>query len=122
VAGSAGFNVWNSCDSVIFHISVAEGTVQTGCFFMVNMIEQDRLIHRGPRKNRENRKEDSLRLDLKPVKSDYAQQENQDNSSSYEDPFFHSISMLFDEERICQEKIRRALGFIELMGLLSLLG
>jgi len=48
VAGSTEFDVWYSCSAVSFHIPMAEGTVQTDSFFVMNMIEKNGLIHRYP--------------------------------------------------------------------------
>jgi hypothetical protein len=51
MAGSAEFDIWYPCSSVPFHIPVAEGTVQTDSFFVMDMIEEDGLIDRYPSKN-----------------------------------------------------------------------
>jgi hypothetical protein len=48
VAGSAEFDIGYSCSAVPFRIPVAEGTVQTDCFFVMDMIEKNGLIDRYP--------------------------------------------------------------------------
>jgi hypothetical protein len=48
MAGSTEFDIWNPSSAVPFHVPVAEGTVQTDCFFVMNMIEKDGLIDRHP--------------------------------------------------------------------------
>jgi len=90
VTGPADLNIGNPGDALPFHIAMAKGAAQIGCLFMMNMIEQDGLVHGGPCKGWKKRKEDALRLNLKPVKSDDTQQENQDDSSRCNDPFLHN--------------------------------
>ena len=51
MTGSTEFNVWNPCNTIPFDIAVAECTVQMGYFFVVDMIEKDRLIDRFPGKD-----------------------------------------------------------------------
>jgi hypothetical protein len=62
VAGSANFDVWNSCCAVFLNISMAKGTVQFGHFLMMNMIEADGLVDGDLRKNREDRVKDAKSL------------------------------------------------------------
>jgi hypothetical protein len=67
MAGSTEFDIWYPCSSVPFHIPVAEGTVQTDCFFVMNMIEKDGLIYRHPAINGKDGEEDFFGLDLKSI-------------------------------------------------------
>jgi hypothetical protein len=46
---------------------VAEGTVQTDCFFVMNMIEKNGLIDRYPGIDGKDREEDLFGLDLKSM-------------------------------------------------------
>jgi hypothetical protein len=48
MAGATEFDIRNPGSAVSFHIPVAEGTVQTDGFFMMNMIEKNGLIDRYP--------------------------------------------------------------------------
>jgi hypothetical protein len=67
MAGSAEFDIWYPCSSVPFHIPVAEGTVQTDSFFVMDMIEEDGLIDRYPSKNGKDGEEDLFGLDPKSM-------------------------------------------------------
>ena len=67
MTGSTELNVWNSSDTVPFDIAVAERTVQMGYFFVMNMIEKDRLIDRFPREDWKDREENTFGLDLKSM-------------------------------------------------------
>jgi hypothetical protein len=80
VTGPTEFNVWNSCSAVPFHITVAEGTVQTDCFFVMNVIEEDGLINRNPSINWKDRKEDAFGLNLKSMVGNSGKKENKENS------------------------------------------
>jgi hypothetical protein len=48
MAGATEFDIWYSCGSVPLYIPVAEGTVQTDCFFVMNVIEKNGLINGYP--------------------------------------------------------------------------
>jgi len=67
VTGSTKFNVWNPCGTIPFDIAVTERTVQIDFLFVNKMIEKDGLIDRFPRKDREDREEDSFGLNLKSM-------------------------------------------------------
>jgi hypothetical protein len=44
MTGSTELNVWNPCNTISLYIAMAEGTVQTDRFFVVDMIEENGLI------------------------------------------------------------------------------
>jgi hypothetical protein len=67
MAGSTELDIWDSCSSVPFHISVAEGTVQADSFFVMNMIEKYGLIDGYPSINGKDGKEDLFGLDPKSM-------------------------------------------------------
>jgi hypothetical protein len=48
VARATEFDIWYSSSAVPFHIPVAKGTVQTDCFFVMNMIKKNGLIDGDP--------------------------------------------------------------------------
>jgi hypothetical protein len=54
MAGLTELNIWNPCHTIPFGITMAESTVQMGYFLMMNVVEEDRLIDRFPREDRED--------------------------------------------------------------------
>lgn len=91
MTGSTELNIWNPCDTIPFDIAVAEGTVQMGCFFVVNMIEEDGLIDRFPRKDWKDWKEDTFGPNLESVVGNNDNKENQDNwNEKAKEPFHNS--------------------------------
>jgi hypothetical protein len=70
---------------------VAKRTAQIGRLFVMDMVEQDGLVHRGPCEDWKKREEDLFRLNLKPVKGDDTQQKNQDDSGKDDGPFLHNF-------------------------------
>lgn len=64
----------------MFYVTVAEGTIQISCFFVMNMIEEDGLIDRYPAINGENGEEDLFGLYLKSMVGNSGKKENKDNS------------------------------------------
>jgi hypothetical protein len=81
VAGSAEFDVGYSCGAIPFDIPVAKSAVQTSCFFVMNMIEENGLIDRNPGINWKDRKEEAFRLNLKSMVGNRGKKENKNNSS-----------------------------------------
>jgi hypothetical protein len=88
MTGPAEFDIGNPGHPVLFHIAVAEGAIQLGNFFMMDVIEEDRLIDRRPGENREQEEKDLLRFDLKPVVSnDGKKKDDEDGKKNNEFPF-----------------------------------
>jgi hypothetical protein len=48
MASATEFDIRNPSSAVPFHIPVAEGTVQTDCFLVMNMIKKNGLIDGNP--------------------------------------------------------------------------
>jgi hypothetical protein len=65
MTSSTEFNVWNSCSTIPFHITMTESAVQFNGFFVMDMIKQDWLIHGYPTENGEDGIEE--RCCLKPI-------------------------------------------------------
>src|SRR3990172_11858041 len=91
VTSPADFNIWNPGNALPFHITVAKRTAQIGRLFVVDMVEQDGLIHRHPCEGWKKGEEDPFRLNLKPVKGDDTQQKNQADSGKDDGPFLHNF-------------------------------
>jgi hypothetical protein len=81
MAGSTEFDIRNPSSAVSFDITVAKGAVQTDCFFVMNMIEQDGLINGYPSINGKDREEDLFGLDLKSMVGNDSKKEDKNNSS-----------------------------------------
>jgi hypothetical protein len=79
VAGATEFDIGYSCSAVPFHIPVAESTVQTDCFFVMNMIEKNGLIDRYPSIDRKDREENLFGLDLKSMVGNDGKEENENH-------------------------------------------
>jgi len=80
VASSTEFNIGNPCRPIPLCISMAEGAVQINCLFVMDMIEENRLVDRGPRKNWENGEEDAFCLDPKSMVGNDSKKEKEDNN------------------------------------------
>jgi hypothetical protein len=85
---------------------MAKVAVQLGDFFMVNMIEADRLINGCASKDWEDRKDERFRLDSEAIPRNGCEKKNQDNRHEKANLLFHLFS-LFVSPRICQVKIGR---------------
>jgi hypothetical protein len=104
MTGPTEFDVWNPCNPIPFHISVAESTVQIGGFLMMDMIEKNGLIDRYPSINWKNSIEDAFGLNLISMVGNNGKKENQnDNKKNTKEPL-HNTN-LYLSLRICQEKI-----------------
>jgi len=79
VAGSTELDIWYSCSAIPFHIPVAEGTVQTDCFFVMNVIKKNGLINGYPSINGKDREEDLFGLDLKSMVGNDGKNENENH-------------------------------------------
>jgi len=58
---------------------MAEGTVQTDCFFVMNMIKKNGLINRNPSVNWKDRKEDAFGLNPKSIVGNDGKEENENH-------------------------------------------
>jgi len=54
MASPAEFDVWNACGAIPFNKPVAEETVEFSDLFMMDMIEEDRLVQGHPAENRKD--------------------------------------------------------------------
>jgi hypothetical protein len=81
MTGSTELNVWNPCGTISFDIAVTECAIQIGCLFVVDMIEKDGLIDRFPRKDREDREEDTFGLNLKSMVGNNGKKKKQNDSN-----------------------------------------
>jgi hypothetical protein len=104
MAGSTEFDIRNPSSAVSFDITVAKGTVQTDCFFVMNMIEQDGLINGYPSVDWKNSIEHTFGLNLISMVGDSRNEENYyDNKKNTKEPL-HNTN-LYLSLRVCQEKI-----------------
>jgi hypothetical protein len=81
MTNSTDLDVWNPCRSIAFHVSMTEGTVQIDFLFVDDMIEKDGLIDRFPRKDREDREEDTFGLNLKSMVGNNGKKKDQNDSN-----------------------------------------
>jgi hypothetical protein len=104
MTGPTEFDVWNPCNPIPLHISVAESTVQIGGFLVMDMIEKNGLIDRYPSVDWKNSIEDTFGLNLISMVGDSRNEENyHDNKKNTKEPL-HNTN-LYLSLRICQEKI-----------------
>jgi len=89
VASSTEFNIGNPCRPVPLCITMAEGAVQIDCLFMMDMIEENGLVDRGPRENRKNGEEDTFCLDPKSMVGNDSKKEKEDNNDGNGNCLFH---------------------------------
>ncbi len=73
MAGPAEFDIWDSCDTIPFHMAMAEGTVQFRRLFMVDVVESDGLLDRDPGKNGEDRIKDAFCLSTESISKRWRQ-------------------------------------------------
>jgi hypothetical protein len=76
MARATEINVWNARGSILFHVTVAERTTQFGCVSVTQVIKHNRLIDRGPGKNRENAVKEFFCFHLKSVEGNDPDEEN----------------------------------------------
>jgi hypothetical protein len=67
MAGSTEFDIRNPSSAVSFDITVAKGTIQAGCIFVMDMIEEDGLVDRNPGIDWKDGEEDLFRLNFKSI-------------------------------------------------------
>jgi len=80
VASSTELNIGNPCRPIPLCISMAEGAVQIDCLFVMDMIEENGLVDRGPRENRKDGEEDTFCLDPKSMVGNDSKKEKEDNN------------------------------------------
>ena len=106
MAGPAQIDVRDGRRPIFLDIAVAERAVQFGRFYMAQMIENDGLINGGPRKDREDTKENTLGDDLKSMVSDDAREKENKNGHKPDQFSFHIIS-LAGQTKTCQAVVWR---------------
>jgi len=104
VASSAEFDIWNSCDTIFLHVSMAKVAVQLGDFLMVDVIKADGLINRCTSEDRKDGKDKGFRLDPETIPCNGCDKQNQGDHHQKANLLFHVFS-LFASLRICQVKI-----------------
>jgi hypothetical protein len=89
VAGLADLNIRKACNPFSFDIAVAEGTVQLGHLFVVDVIEADGLFDCDSTKDWKDSKERGLGLNLKTVVSHNGNEEKHEDRDHKINPFLH---------------------------------
>jgi hypothetical protein len=82
---------------------MAEGTVQTDRFFVVDMIEENGLIDWNPGINWKDGVEDTFRLNPKSIVGNSGEEKYENNSKKKEKGLLH-IYNLYLEKSVCQVK------------------
>ena len=94
MAGLTEFDVRNSCDTVSFHIAVAESAVQFRHFFVMDIVKPHRLFDNDLCKNREDRKKYTLCFNTESIVSNGSKQGEEDKNDDKIKPFFHIHNLL----------------------------
>jgi hypothetical protein len=89
MTGSAEFNVWNPCDTVFAYVPVAERTVQPGYFFVMNMIEKNRLIYGYPTINWKDGIEYGFGLKSIAMVGNHEEKDEDDDKNKEDKSLFH---------------------------------
>jgi hypothetical protein len=105
----AEFYVRDSCHAISFDIPVAERAVQFGNLFVMDVIEENRLVNGLRGIYRKERKEKAFRLNLKPMVSHNRQQKEEDCPEEKKKFLLHILLSIFDGTLPCQVKLGRAL-------------
>ncbi len=89
MAGPAEFDVRNGCDTVPLHVSVAEGAVQFGHFFVMDVVEPDGLLDRNPGKNTKDCIKEAFCVKAESIIGNGSKQGEKNENEQEDDPFFH---------------------------------
>jgi hypothetical protein len=93
---------------------MAEGAAQIDCLFMMDMIEKNGLVDRGPRKNRKDGEEDTFCLDPKSMVGNDRKEEKEDNNDENSNCLFHisffSLTLPLSPLRLCRNMKKRPFG------------
>ena len=89
MAGLAEVDIRDSGDTVVLHSAMAEGTVQMGDLFVMDMIEENRLIDRNRPENGKDGIENRFCLHPETMIGDDAKKENDDDAGNEDNRLFH---------------------------------
>jgi hypothetical protein len=93
VARSAEFNIWNSCNTILEDVPMAEIAIQPGDFLVENVIEADRLINRLTSQDWENREDKRFRRNSKAKPCYSGEKKNQDDDHGESNFLLHRFSL-----------------------------
>jgi len=79
MAGSTEIDIRNSSSAVPLHVPVAEGAIQIGNFFVMNMIEENGLINRRPGIDGKDGEKNLFGLRLKSMVGNDGKKENENH-------------------------------------------
>jgi len=91
VAGPAEFDIRDSRNPFTLYKAVAKGAVQMSHLLVMDVVETDRLVNGGRRKRGKEGEKKTFCPDLESLKSNDAQEKNQDDSKGQNDPLFHNL-------------------------------
>jgi hypothetical protein len=102
------FNIRDPCHPKSFDIPVAERAVQFGNLFMMDVIEENRLVNGLRGVYRKERKEEAFGLNLKPMVSHSRQEKEEYCPEEKKKLLLHILLSIFDGTLPCQVKLGRA--------------